>query len=401
MTLSSGKPLGKKKRLLRSIRLLHRIRSADLPVTHRDNRIEFFHEGPTFFHALHSAIRSAEHFILIEYFLIRNDRTGKALATELADAARRGVCVHLIYDYIGSIETPVSFFRSMSLQGIEIAPFNIPSFKRGLLWFDRRDHRKLAVMDGTVAFLGGFNIGDEYSGLADKSHRFHDGGVRIAGNAVHELVRIFSETWLMERGEMPRIPQVDTKNADPPEGGQGKVAIISGGPHHRRSAIHSALLFNIASSSEEILIATPYFIPGLRVIRGLLRAARRGVCVRLLLPARCDMPAVRLLGHSYYSILLRAGIEIGEIEHEILHAKVMLFDGERAVIGSANLDQRSFHRNFELNLIIEDEPFGRQIHAMFQEDFQDARRISLQDHERRGVAARSFEKMFSLFSHFL
>ena len=205
----------------------------------------------------------------------------------------------------------------------------------------------------------------------------------------------------MERGKTLHIPKVTTKKVDAPEDGQGKVAIIGGGPHHRRSSIHNALLFNIASSSEEILIATPYFIPGLRVIRGLLRAARRGVRVRLLLPARCDMPLVRLLGHSYYGTLLREGIEIREIEHEILHAKVMLFDGARAVIGSANLDQRSFHRNFELNLIMEDKPFGRQIQAMFREDFRDARRISLHNHERRGLWVKAFEKVFGLFSHFL
>ena len=114
--------------------------------------------------------------------------------------------------------------------------------------------------------------------------------------------------------------------------------------------------------------------------------------MRLLLPARCDMPLVRLLGHSYYGTLLRAGIEICEIEHEILHAKVMLFDGVRAVIGSANLDQRSFHRNFELNLIIEDKPLGRQIQAMFREDFRDARRISLHDHERRGILGQGIRE---------
>jgi cardiolipin synthase len=396
-----GKPAKKEKRVLRGIRLLRRIRSSALPVTHHRNQISFFHEGRRYFHALHSAIRAAEHFVLIEYFLIRDDRTGKALAAELIDAAARGVRVSLIYDYIGSIETPASFFRNMALQGIEITAFNVPSFKRGLHWFDRRDHRKLAVIDGTVAFLGGFNIGDEYSGLAEKSLRFHDAGVSIEGSAVHELVSIFSETWLMERGEMLHIPKVSSKSADAPEDGQGKMAIISGGPHHRRSSIRDALLFNIASSSEEILIATPYFIPGLRVIRGLLRAARRGVRIRLLLPARCDMPLVRLLGHSYYGTLLREGIEIREIEHEILHAKVMLCDGVRAVIGSANLDQRSFHRNFELNLIIEDKSVGLQIQAMFQEDFRDARRISLHNHERRGVLARAFEKMFGLFSHFL
>ena len=398
---TTGKPVKKERRVLRIVRLLRRIRSSTLPVTHHGNQIAFFHEGPKFFHALHSAIHAAEHFILIEYFLIRNDRTGKALAAALTDAAERGVQVFLIYDYIGSIETPASFFRSMALQGIEITAFNIPSFKRGLHWFDRRDHRKLAVMDGTAAFLGGFNIGDEYSGLAEKSQRFHDAGISIKGSAVHELVGIFAEIWLMERGEMLPIPRDISKYADAPEEGRGKVTIISGGAHQRRPSIRNVLLFNIVSSAEEILIATPYFIPGLRVIRGLLRAARRGVKVRLLLPERCDMPLVRLFGHSYYETLLRAGIEIFEIDHEILHAKVMLFDGARAVIGSANLDQRSFHRNFELNLIIEDKPLGRQIQAMFQADFQDARRISLHNHERRGFLVRVFEKVFGHVSHFL
>ena len=145
--------------------------------------------------------------------------------------------------------------------------------------------------------------------------------------------------------------------------------IVSGGPHHRRSYIRNAFLLNIASAAEEILIATPYFVPGPRMIRSLLRAARRGVKVRLLLPARSDVPLVRLLGRSYYGALLRKGIEIRELGREILHAKVMLIDGERTVIGSANLDQRSFHRNYELNGIIDDVTFGRQIKRVLLKDF--------------------------------
>jgi len=136
-------------------------------------------------------------------------------------------------------------------------------------------------------------------------------------------------------------------------------------------------------------------------MRSMMRAARRGVRVRLLLPARCDMPIVRLLGHSYYSTLLRCGIDIFEMEHEILHAKVMLFDGERAVIGSANLDQRSFHRNFELSLVVENKAFGEQIQMMFLEDFDNSKKIELDNHERRGMVARTLENVFSLFSWFL
>ena len=382
--------------------LLRRIHPSSLPVTHRQNQLTFFDEGRQFFQSLYGAIRVAERFILIEYYLIRNDSTGTALALELAEAVKRGVRVLLIYDYIGSIETPASYFRNMIQHGIELIPFNVPSFKRGLRWFDRRDHRKMAIIDGRLAFLGGFNVGDEYSGLTESPHRFYDVGLSISGSAVRELVSIFSETWLIERGELPRFP-VPTNNEDSQsiQHGQGNVIIVSGGPLNRRSHIRSAFLFNIAAASEEILIATPYFIPGPRIIRSLLQAARRGVRVHLLLPARSDVPLVRLLGRSYYSVLLLKGIEIYEMEHEILHAKVMLIDGKQTVIGSANIDQRSFHRNFEINFIIDDEAFGRQIQPVFLEDFRNSRRIVLAEHERRGMIARALEKVINLFGWFL
>ena len=400
--MATEKLFGKKNRLLRMMHLLRRIHPSSLPVTHRQNQLTFFDEGRQFFQSLYEAIRVAERFILIEYYLIRNDSTGTALALELAEAVKRGVRVLLIYDYIGSIETPASYFRNMIQHGIELIPFNVPSFKRGLRWFDRRDHRKMAIIDGRLAFLGGFNVGDEYSGLTESPHRFYDVGLSISGSAVRELVSIFSETWLIERGELPRFP-VPTNNEDSQsiQHGQGNVIIVSGGPLNRRSHIRSAFLFNIAAASEEILIATPYFIPGPRIIRSLLQAARRGVRVHLLLPARSDVPLVRLLGRSYYSVLLLKGIEIYEMEHEILHAKVMLIDGRQTVIGSANIDQRSFHRNFEINFIIDDEAFGRQIQPVFLEDFRNSRRIVLAEHERRGMIARALEKVINLFGWFL
>jgi cardiolipin synthase A/B len=392
----------KKTRFLRMIHLLRRFRTATLPVTYRHNRVDLFHEGAAMFRSLHAAIRSARRFILVEYYLVRGDRTGAAFAAELVDAVRRGVRVCMIYDYVGSADTPASFFDRMAEQGIELIPFNVPSLRRGLHWFDRRSHRKMTIIDGTRAFLGGFNIGDEYSGLAEGPRRFHDVGLSIAGSAVSELVRLFSETWLMERGKDPGLPPAESDTGvNAPGGGRGNVAIVSGGPHQARSAIRGAFLVSIASAAEEILVATPYFVPGPRMMRSLMRAARRGVRVRLLLPERSDVPLVRLLGRSYYSALLRKGIEIHELGGEILHAKVMLIDGQRTVVGSANLDQRSFHRNFEINLIIDDAAFSGQVKEMLRKDFTDSRRISLDDHERRGILARFLERVIDLFSWFL
>lgn len=390
-----------KGRFRRMIRLLRNLRAAALPVTYRDNRIALHSESAALFQALFAALRSASHFILAEFYILRNDRTGEAFSAELAAAVRRGVRVWLIYDYIGSLDTPASFFANLARQGIELLPFNPPSLRRGLHWFDRRSHRKMAIIDGSAAFLGGFNIGDEYSGAAKGPRRFHDVGFRIDGSAVSELVRLFADTWLQERGEALRLPAVAPPPEPVREGGGAKVAIISGGPHQARSAIRGAFLVSIASAGEEILVATPYFVPGPRLLRALLRAARRGVTVRMLLPAQSDVPLVRLLGRSHYGALLRSGVEILELEREILHAKVMLIDGERTVVGSANLDQRSFHRNFEINLIVDDSAFSGQVRAMLLRDFADSRRISPDDHERRGLLARLLERLLAPFGWFL
>jgi cardiolipin synthase len=400
--MASENPTRKRKRLQRMMRLFRLFRPSFLPVTYRHNRVVLFPGGRSLFRSMHAALRSAKRFILIEFYLIHADRTGAALAAELADAVRRGVRVWMIYDYVGSIDTPSSFFEGMERQGIELIPFNVPSFRRGLHWFDRRDHRKMAIVDGEIAYLGGFNIGDEYSGLAERSQRFRDVGFSVAGSAVGELVRNFSEAWRMERGQPPALPSGGgDAEPHPRRRGEADVVIVSGGPHHSRSYIRGAFLVNIASAAEEILIATPYFVPGPRMIRSLLRAVRRGVTVRLLLPARSDVPLVRLLGRSYYGALLGKGIEIRELEREILHAKVMLIDGERTVIGSANLDQRSFHRNYELNSIIDDRTFGRQIERMLLRDFADSRRITREAHERRGLIARLLERVIDLFGWFL
>ena len=388
------------KRLHRFIRLLKRLRPLDLPVTHRHNSVELFHGGRQFFEALFDAIRAAQHTILLEYYLIHNDHIGSSLAHDLAAAAERGVTVKLIYDYIGCIDTPASYFRNLSKQGIKLLAFNVPSFRRGFYGFDKRDHRKMTIVDGTVAFLGGFNIGDEYAGCVADNRSFRDLGFSIRGEAIGELEAIFNETW---NGEPDNGAVRVAERPRQPGGkfGDAAVNIISGGPRQRRFYIREAFQVNIASAAEEILIATPYFVPGPRIIRSLLRAVRRGVRVRLLLPARSDVPLVLLLGRSSYATLLRGGVEIYELELEILHAKVMLIDAERTVIGSANLDQRSFHRNFEINCMVDNVQFGGQIRELLLEEIATSRPVELDAHERRGLLIRILERVVSLFGWFL
>lgn len=395
------RPTGKKQRLVRMLRLLQRIRPAEQPATYRRNLVALHPSGPEFFAALFAAIRVARHSILLEYYIIHNDTTGRRLADELVAAVRRGLRVLLIYDYIGCIDTPSAYFRDLADQGVELIPFNVISLRRGIHLFDKRDHRKMTIIDGHLGFLGGFNIGDEYAGLAPISRNFRDMGFTVYGSAVTELERIFLETWRMEHDEPPRLPSGQGADYTSVHSGQANVVIVSGSPHHRRSYIRSAFLAAITSATEEIIIATPYLVPGPRIVRSLLRAVRRGVRVRLLLPASCDVPLVRIMGQSYYSALLAGGIEIYELEREFLHAKVMLIDGERTVLGSANLDQRSFHRNFEINAVIDSAQFGGEIRLILERDLADAGRVSLEAHERRGLLARLLERLVKLFGWFL
>jgi cardiolipin synthase len=183
--------------------------------------------------------------------------------------------------------------------------------------------------------------------------------------------------------------------------GEDDVAIVSGGPHHNRSRIRAVFRMAISGAQKSIKIETPYFVPGPTIMRALLRAVRRGVDVKLILPAQSDIPLVRIVNRISYATLIKGGIEIFEREGTILHGKVMLIDGKWSVIGSANLDQRSFHRNFEVNVIVSSSDFGRQVNEMFGEDLSLSRRISLEEHEKRGIMVRTLEKFISLLNWFL
>jgi cardiolipin synthase A/B len=365
----------------------------------RGNRVELFDHGGDLFPAMVRACKEARERIRVEFYIIRNDCTGCAFAEALLDAAGRGVEVFLIYDYIGCFDTPGSYFKRLEQGGVKCLPFNPLSFRRGISWFDKRDHRKMIVIDGKTAFIGGINIGDEYSGFGDSFKHWRDMGMRIDGPAAGELQKLFAENWEKEGGAVP----AGWGGIEPYPAGQGeaRVLIINGGPHHNRSLIRSAFRMAISGATDSVKIVNPYFVPGPRVIRSLLRAAKRGVKVQLILPAKGDVPIVRVVSRSYYASLLRGGIEIFERQGTMLHAKVMLIDDDWAIIGSANLDQRSFHRNYEVNVIVDSPAFGRQVAATFDENLAKSRRILIEEHERRGWVVRLLERCCSPISWFL
>ena len=390
----------KKKRFtLRSPRFFLRFRRNTAAAWCRDNRVELLRNGGDFLSSLFAAIDGAARSVHLEFYIIKNDTVGTGFADLLLSAAARGVEVCLVYDYIGCFETPGTYFRRLEKGGVRCLPFNPPPFRKGLAWFDKRDHRKMALIDGSAAYVGGINIASEYAGYGESMKRWRDVGVRIDGPAVALLERFFRAGWGEEGGGAPPAWEHGVAEVEP--AGDAEVMIVSGGPHHNRSFIRSAFRMAMAGTTESIRIVNPYFIPGPRVIRSLLKAAGRGVDVHVILPARSDVPLVRLVSRSFYATLLKGGVNIFEREGTILHAKVMLIDDCWAVVGSANLDQRSFHRNFEMNVIVDSHTFGSQVAEMLAADLANSRRIELADHERRGLFVRLLERLCTPISWFL
>jgi cardiolipin synthase len=361
------------------------------------NRVVLLRSGRDFFADLFAAIEAATTSISLEFYIIRADRTGGLLAASLKRAVQRGVTVELLYDYIGSFDTPASFFASLTQDGIRCAAFNPPPFRKGLSWFDKRDHRKIAIIDCRLAYAGGLNIGDEYAG-DDPLRAWRDMGLRLEGPAALELHQLFTENW---QAASELLPFFCRCSLAPSGGGDAAVAIVSGGPHHRLSRIRDAFLLGMASAGSSIRIETPYFVPGPRFLRAMLRAARRGVTVEIILPARSDVPLLRLVNRSYYAALLRGGINVYERQGAILHAKVMLIDGGWVVIGSANLDQRSFHRNYEVSVIVASPEFGRQVDELYVAELAVSQPIVLSEHERRSWLIRGLEWLLLPLNWFL
>jgi cardiolipin synthase len=334
--------------------------------------------------------------ICAEFYIIKPDATGQAFASALCEAALRGVEVSLVYDAIGCFDTPSSYFQQLQAAGVRCVAFNKPAFSK-LHWLDIRDHRKMVILDGSTAFLGGLNVGDEYSGYGDSFERWRDVGIRLDGPAVGELQRLFRQTWVQEGGR-GGIRQIEP-TALP--AGDADVIIVNGSPHRNRSLIRNSFRMAMAGAVHRIRIITPYFLPGPRVVRSLLRAVKRGAKVQMILPSISDVPIIQMMSRAYLRPLIEAGIEIFARQGTILHAKVMLIDSRWTTLGSANLDFRSFHRNFEMNVIIDSHAFGAQVEALFNEELELSKRMTLTGHEQSTRLERFLEWLLIPLNRFL
>lgn len=350
--------------------------------------------------AMEEAILQARNYIHMEYYIFQPDEAGTRFRDLLVKKAREGVEVRLLVDHIGSNRLTPSFLAPLLEAGGSFA-FSMETRLPHLmnLWrLNYRNHRKILVVDGTTGFTGGMNIGDNYLGMDRRLGYWRDMHLRVTGPAVYDLQRIFAEDWLLATGKM----LLDARYYSPrQEAGPDLVQMIPSGPDLRWDPLHKLHFEAIVTAQERAFITSPYFVPDATILQALITSALRGVDVRLLLPGRSDLPMVVLAGRSYYEELLQAGVQIFEYQAGILHAKTLTVDGRYGSIGSANMDIRSFHLNFEVNAFVYSEVLASELERIFLDDLGQAREITLAEVEAMPLHRKLRERVARLFSGLL
>jgi cardiolipin synthase len=373
------------------------------------NQVLLLQDGPATFQAMYAAILAARDHINMETYILDDDEVGQRFAQALIDKQRQGVQVNLIRDSVGTLGTPEAFFRQLTDNGIKVLEFNPlnPLVARKDWELNQRDHRKLLIVDGRTAFLGGINISSVYSSgsfrphshaRADGSPAWRDTDLQLQGPVVAELQKLFLATWEAQKGEA-----LPAKNYFPPPRNSGRqvVRAIGSSPDEPFSLIYATLLSAIGSSETSVRLTNAYFAPDPQLLAALEAAAGRGVDVTLILPSKTDSWLVFHAGRGYYERLLQAGVKIYERRGVILHSKTALVDGVWATVGSTNLDWRSFLHNYELNAVVLGAEFGSQLQAMFDKDLAASDAITLEQWQRRSLDLRVMELLARAWEYWL
>jgi cardiolipin synthase len=335
------------------------------------NRVEVFFSGAQAFAAMCAAIEDARREILVESYIWRDDATGEAIFQRLASAASgRGVSVRVLADAWGSLRTGARFWDRMRRRGIEVRLFH-PLFPR--LWYQPfRDHRKILVADRRIAFTGGMNIADEYGGSGGSagSRPWRDTHARLEGPVAWEMALVFSEGWTRAGGSA-----IEHLPLEPSEGEGASILVLDSRPLRGHAESASALAAIVGAARRSLWITNAYFAPPRRAVSLLGDAVQRGVDVRLLLAGSTDVPIVRHAGHAHFAGLLERGVRIFEYRDAVLHAKSLVADGLVSVLGSTNLDFRSFRFNAECNLVVFDEATAATLSKAFLDDLDRAEEV--------------------------
>jgi cardiolipin synthase len=377
------------------------------------NDVQLLQDGPATYRAMLAAIASARDHIHLETYILEDDDIGRKFAQALIDKQRAGVQVHLMRDSAGTFDTPAEFFTRLTDNGIQVLEFNPlnPAMARKEWALNQRDHRKLLIVDGRIAFLGGINISSVYSGGSndrgarkptapgrDTGPAWRDTDLQLQGPVVAELQKLFIAAWQSQKG-----PPLQAKNyfPAPVNAGRQVVRAIGSSPEEPYSQIYATLLSAVASAESSVYFTNAYFVPDPQLLEALEAAAGRGVDVRLILPSQTDSWLVFHAGRRHYDRLLRAGVKIYERSGVILHAKTVLIDGVWATVGSTNLDWRSFLHNHELNAVVLGPEFGQQVQAMFDKDLAASEEIVLAQWQHRSLDLRLKEQFARAWEYWL
>jgi cardiolipin synthase len=359
------------------------------------NKVTLLNDGPQTISAMIAAIKTATDNINLETYIFDEGMLGEEFSNLLIQKQQAGVQVNIIYDSVGSLTTPPEFFQKLRNAGISVVEFNpVNPLKRfGRDWrINNRDHRKILVVDGKIAFTGGINISDDYSSGSlfrsrsrDTSHLgWRDTHVRIEGPAVASFQWLFLQTWVDQKGvELRRanyFPQLQ------PVGNQ--VVRVIGSEPGGDYETYKAYVLAMQQAKVSIHVTNAYFVPDKQLVQALTDAARRGVDVKIIFPGVSDAGLVRFATQSFYQQLLDAGVRVYELQASVLHAKTAVIDGYWSTVGSTNLDMRSFLHNREVNMITLDAPFGAVMESAFNEDLKNSIEITKEKWAERPASHR-------------
>lgn len=370
------------------------------------NDVTLLNNGEEKFPEVLKALENAKSTIHIEYYIVRNDKIGNAIKEVLIRKAKEGVKVRFIYDDFGSGAIRKTYADELRAAGVEIYPFRKLIFIMLANRLNYRNHRKIIVVDGVVGFVGGINIGDEYinDGKGAEDLYYRDTHVKVVGYSCYSLQYIFLSDWNFCANQriVPSekyFPHIDRSQFDHH---QETAQIVASGPDSPEPMIMNSLILAIANSKREVLITTPYFVPSEMVLSALKMAAMSDVKVKVLIPKKTNSFFVRCAANSLFETLMDAGVEIYHYERGFIHAKTSVFDRKVAMVGTANMDNRSFDLNFEVNAVVYDEPFAKRMADDFFEDLSHATKIDpLEWKKSRSKARIFFEKAIYLSSSLL
>lgn len=368
-----------------------------------DNAAEIFTAGHSKYRRLFEDLRAARKHIHVLYFAIHNDAIGKELTSILAEKAREGLEVRVLYDTVGGLSNPRSFFAGPLYRELRRAGGEVARIRPFPLDLNYRNHRKLAVIDGQIAYTGGMNIGDKYSDT-----RWRDTQVRITGRAVHQLQRVFLADWVTanKRPDSRLSDNLPGYFPHPDCGGSLGIQVIANGlcsEEQRDDKVRLGYLNMISSATERVWIQTPYFVPSDVILQALKAAAARGVDVRIMVPSRYVSATLfhRHIANYYLRSLVGSGARIYQYQDSYLHAKTMLVDFNRLCIGSVNLNARSLETDDELYVYFESPEFATRYEAIYQDDLRRSAEMDYEGFERQNSVIRAMESILSFLSPIL